>query len=63
MTVLPIRHFPQNPVLRQKAKKISVIDGSVQRLIDDTIQTTVARLKYRAEDIITRIERPEERQR
>jgi peptide deformylase len=39
MTVLPIRHFPEDSVLRQKAKKVSRIDGSVQRLIDDMIET------------------------
>jgi len=39
MTVLTIRHFPENPVLRQKAKKISRIDGSIQRLIDNMIDT------------------------
>ena len=39
MTVLPIRHFPDDQVLRQKAKKVSHIDGSVQRLIDNMIET------------------------
>ena len=39
MTVLPIRYFPKNSVLRQKAKRVSSIDGSVQRLIDDMIET------------------------
>lgn len=31
-----------DPVLRQKAKKITVIDGSVRRLIDDMIETMKA---------------------
>jgi peptide deformylase len=39
VTVLPIRYFPQHPVLRQRAKRVSVIDGAVQRLIDDMIET------------------------
>jgi peptide deformylase len=39
MAVLPICHFPDDPVLRQKAKKVSRIDGSIQRLIDDMIET------------------------
>ena len=39
MTVLPICHFPEDSVLRQKAKKVSRIDGSVQRLIDNMIET------------------------
>ncbi len=39
MTVPPIRHFPEDSILKKKAKKVSNIDGSVQRLIDDMIQT------------------------
>jgi peptide deformylase len=39
MTVLPICHLPNDPVLRQKAKKVSRIDGSVQRLIDNMLET------------------------
>ena len=39
MAVLPICHVPNDPVLRQKAKRVSSIDGSIQRLIDDMIQT------------------------
>jgi len=39
MATLPISHFPQDSVLRQKAKKISIIDSSIQRLIDDMIET------------------------
>jgi len=38
MTVRTMRHLP-DPVLRQKAKKVSHIDGSVQRLIDSMIKT------------------------
>ena len=39
MGVRPIYHFPNDLVLRQKARRVSSIDGSVQRLIDDMIQT------------------------
>ena len=39
MTVLSICHLPNDSVLRQKAKKVSRIDGSVQRLIDNMIET------------------------
>jgi len=39
MAVLRIRHFLDNPVLRQKAKRVSAIDSSIQRLIDDMIET------------------------
>ena len=39
MRVLPISHFPSDHVLRQKAKRVPSIDRSVQRLIDDVIQT------------------------
>ncbi len=38
MSVLPIR-TAGDPVLRQKAKKVKKIDASVQRLIDDMIET------------------------
>jgi len=38
MTVLSIRSLP-DPVLKKKAKKVSAIDGSIQRLIDDMIET------------------------
>ena len=38
MAVLPIR-MAGDPVLRQKAKKVSTIDDSVQKLIDDMIET------------------------
>ena len=39
MAVLTIRHLPEDSILRKKAKRISRIDGSVQRLIDDMVQT------------------------
>ena len=38
MAVLEIRTLP-DPVLRQKAKRVSQIDGSIQKLIDDMIDT------------------------
>jgi peptide deformylase len=38
MAVLPIVKA-ENPVLRQKAKKVSRIDASIQKLIDDMIET------------------------
>ncbi len=38
MAVLKIRTLP-DPVLRQKAKKVTRIDGSIQKLIDDMIDT------------------------
>jgi peptide deformylase len=41
MAVLQIRTLP-DPVLRQKAKKVTRIDKSVQKLIDDMIDTVHA---------------------
>jgi len=38
MSVLPIR-TAGDPVLRQKARKVKKIDASIQRLIDDMIET------------------------
>ncbi len=38
MAILPIR-VAGDPVLRQKAKKVRQIDGSIQKLIDDMIDT------------------------
>lgn len=38
MVILPIRKFP-DPVLRQKAKRVRDIDDSINRLIDDMIET------------------------
>jgi peptide deformylase len=39
MAVLPICRFPDNPILKQKAKRVPGIDGSIQKLIDDMIET------------------------
>ena len=41
MAVLRIRTLP-DPVLRRKAKKVTKIDGSIQKLIDDMIDTVRA---------------------
>ena len=38
MTVQRIRTLP-DPVLRQKAKRVASIDGSIQKLIDDMVET------------------------
>ena len=38
MAVLPIYQFP-HPVLNQKAKRVRIIDGSIQRLIGDMVET------------------------
>jgi peptide deformylase len=38
MAILPIRAVP-DPILRQKSKRVRVIDGSIQRLIDNMIET------------------------
>ncbi len=40
MAILPIRIVP-DPVLREKAKKVPQIDGSIQKLIDDMIDTMI----------------------
>ena len=39
MSVLSIRQLPDDSVLRQKAKRVSILDASIQRLIDDMIET------------------------
>ncbi len=39
MAILPLCHLPHDAVLRQKAKRVPSIDVSVQRLIDDMIET------------------------
>lgn len=39
MAILPICHFPDDSVLRQKAKRVSSIDSSVERLINDMVET------------------------
>jgi len=38
MAVIPVRVLP-DPVLRQKSKRVRVIDGSVQRLIGSMLET------------------------
>jgi len=41
MAVLPIRTLP-DPVLKQKAKRVRTIDGSIQKLIEDMLETVRA---------------------
>ncbi len=41
MAVLPVRCAP-DPVLRRRAKRVSSLDGSVQKLIDDMLETMPA---------------------
>lgn len=41
MAVLPLRFAP-NPVLRQRAKRVNTLDGSIQKLIDDMLETMPA---------------------
>ncbi len=38
MATLPLHNFP-DPILKQKAKRVRVIDGSVKKLISDMIET------------------------
>jgi len=38
MAIRTMRHLP-DPVLRQKAKRVPAIDSSIQRLIDDMVET------------------------
>ena len=38
MAILPIRTLP-DPILKQKAKRVRTIDGSIQKLISDMIET------------------------
>jgi len=38
MAVFPVRVLP-DPVLRQKSKRVRIIDGSIQRLIEDMRET------------------------
>lgn len=38
MAVLPIRIIP-DPILRQKAKRVKAVDGSIKKLIADMIET------------------------
>ncbi len=39
MAILQMCHFPDNPVLKQHAKRVPGIDSSIQRLIDNMIET------------------------
>ena len=41
MAILPIRTLP-DPVLRQKAKRVKTIDGSIQKLIANMLETVHA---------------------
>jgi peptide deformylase len=41
MSVLPIRALP-DPVLRQKSKRVKTIDGSIQKLIENMLETVRA---------------------
>jgi peptide deformylase len=41
MAVLPVRIYP-DPVLRQKAPAVDTIDATIQRLLDDMIETMYA---------------------
>jgi peptide deformylase len=41
MAVLPIRTLP-DPVLRQKSKRVKTIDGSIQKLIENMLETVRA---------------------
>ena len=38
MAAIPIRVAP-DPILKQKAKRVRTIDGSIQKLIDDMLET------------------------
>jgi len=38
MAVIPIRIFP-DPILKQKSKRVRTIDGSIQKLISDMVET------------------------
>ena len=39
MAILPVCHFSDDAMLRRKARRVSRIDSSIQRLIDDMIET------------------------
>jgi len=39
MAILAMHHLPDDSVLRQKAKRVPTMGGSIQRLIDDMIET------------------------
>ena len=38
MAILPLHNFP-DPILKQKAKRVRTIDGSIRKLISDMIET------------------------
>ncbi len=38
MVIFPIHHLPE-PILRQKSKRVRIIDGSIQKLIGNMIET------------------------
>ena len=38
MTAIPVRVLPE-PILRQKAKRVRIIDGSIKKLISDMAET------------------------
>ncbi len=38
MAILPIRVLP-DPILRQKSKRVKVIDGAIQKLVENMIET------------------------
>jgi len=39
MAILPMCHLPDDSVLRQKAKRVPRVDSSIQRLVDDMVET------------------------
>ena len=39
MAIRALRHLPDDPVLRQKARRVPTIDSSIQQLIDDMVET------------------------
>jgi len=39
MAKLKVRHYPEDSALRRKAMKVSIVDDSIRRLIDDMIET------------------------
>ena len=39
MAIRALHHLPDDPVLRQKARKVPTIDSSIQQLIDDMVET------------------------
>ncbi len=39
MAIRALCHLPNDLVLRQKAKRVPAVDGSIQQLIDDMVET------------------------